>query len=263
MAVATSIEKVPRRLRKMLSGVPWLSIASLATVVTAWQVIGMTTDLRALPAVTEVWAAWWALYNEGIGEVLLNSLRTFAIGITIATIAAVVVTILMTVSLTARQVLTPYIDGGMSIPITATIPVLMLLFGLGDITRIIVVILFSVFVMIISMRAGVEKVNPDHLQMAAAFGADRRQVLRKVTLPSAFTLAITGIRLGITRGFRGMVTAEVIISTAGIGWLLIRSSRLFDLASVYAITGTIVVASAILTGTLGALERRVYRTSGS
>lgn len=242
---------------------PWLSVASLAVAAATWHVIGVTADFRAVPPITEVVSAWWALYHDGMVPALLNSLKTFAIGVLAALVVSVVTTVFMTLSLTARQVLQPYIDGGMSIPITATIPVLMLVFGLGEMTRIVVVFLFSVFVMIVSMRAGVEKVNPDHLQMAAAFGANRRQVLRKVTLPSAFSLAVTGVRLGIARGFRGMVTAEVIISTAGIGWLLIRSSRLFDLASVYAITATIVLVSALLTGLLGAIEKRVYRTAGS
>lgn len=252
-----------RRAAAVRTSLPWATVASLAAFLLLWEIIGRVGDLRALPPVSDVYDSWMAFYREGLlFTVLWESARTFLIGVSLAITAAIVVALLMHLSRTMEYVLAPYIDAGMSVPITATIPILMMVFGLGAATRVAVVFLYSFFIVVVSVQAGLKKVDPAHVQLADAFAASRGQVLRKITLPSAFPLAITGIRLGISRGMRGMVNAEVIISTAGIGWLLIRSSRQFDIAGVYAVTATIVVAAIAVMGLFSLLERTMFR-SGS
>lgn len=239
---------------------PWVSVCSLLTVAALWELIGRAAELRVLPPLSTVAQSWTAFYADGsLMSALAESAKTFGLGVGLATGAAIALTLLMSVSPTLEYVMEPYIDAGMSIPITATIPILMMAFGLGQTTRVAVVFLYAFFIMVVNMQAGLRKIDPLHSQLAAAYGASNAQIIRKITIPSAIPMAVTGMRLGLSRGMRGMVNAEVIISTAGIGWLLMRSSREFDIAGVYAITGTIVIASVTLMGVLSLLERAVLR----
>ncbi|MFY1632928.1 ABC transporter permease [Solwaraspora sp. WMMB335] len=239
---------------------PWVTAASLAVFLLLWEIIGRLADYRALPPVSEIYRTWLSFYQDGVlFTVLLESAKTFGMGIGLAIGTAIVVALLMSLSRTAEQVIAPYIDAGMSVPITATIPILMMVFGLGTATRVAVVFLYSFFIIVVSMQAGLKKVDPAHEQLAHAYAASPMQVIMKITLPSALPLAITGIRLGVSRGIRGMVNAEVIISTAGIGWLLMRSSREFNIAGVWAVTATIIAAALLVMGLVTLLERWFVR----
>ncbi|MFV2105529.1 ABC transporter permease [Micromonospora sp. LOL_015] len=232
----------------------------MAVFLALWEVFGRLADYRALPPVSEIYHTWLSFFQDGIlFSVLSESAKTFGMGIGVAIGAAVVVAVLMSLSRTVEQLIAPYIDAGMSVPITATIPILMMVFGLGAATRVAVVFLYSFFIIVVSMQAGLKNVNPAHEQLAHAYAASRTQTILKITLPSALPLAITGIRLGVSRGIRGMVNAEVIISTAGIGWLLMRSSREFNIAGVWAVTGTIIAAALIVMGLVTLLERTLVR----
>ena len=246
-------------LKKVSAGIPWLTILSLLTALTLWEIIGRLGLFRAVPAISMVWEAWLDLYNGNLLSVLATSASTFFWGFSTALIAAIGVAILTSLSKDVEYLLRPYIDAGMSIPITATIPILMMAFGISDTTRIAVVFLFSFFTMVISFQAGLDKVDPRHLDMALALNSSKFQVLTKIILPSALPLAMTGIRLGVSRAAHGLITAEVILATAGIGWLLIRASREFNIPGVYATTGTIVVITVLLMGAVSLFERRVYR----
>nr|MDT0662526.1 ABC transporter permease subunit [Micromonospora sp. DSM 115978] len=252
------------RLTSVAAKFPWVTAASLAVFLLTWETVGRLTDLRALPPISEIYDSWMGFYHDGIlFTVLAQSARTFAVGIGLAIVAAVVVALLMSLSRTVEHVLSPYIDVGMSVPITATLPILMMVFGLGMATRVAVVFLYAFFIMVVSMQAGLKKVDPAHLQMAHAYAASPLQVIMKITIPSALSMALTGVRLGVSRGIRGLVNAEVIISTIGIGWLLMRSSREFDIAGVYAVTATIVVAAILVMGFFTLIERRFVKNRSS
>jgi len=257
--VITTGDKQGWSLKRVTAGFPWLTILSIMTALTLWDTIGRLGLFRAVPAVSKVWDAWLELYSGDLLSVLGTSATTFLWGFSAALAAAVVVSILTSMSKSIDYLLRPYIDAGMSIPITATVPILMMAFGINDTTRIAVVFLFAFFTMVISFQAGLEKVDPRHLDMAHALNSSKTQILLKVVLPSALPLAMTGIRLGVSRAIHGLITAEVILATAGIGWLLIRASREFNIPGIYAVTGTIIVITVVLMGSVSVLERRIHR----
>lgn len=256
--------KLTSRITAVPAKFPWVTAASLAVFLLAWEIIGRLANYRALPPISEIYRTWMSFYEDGVLiDVLLVSAKTFGMGIGLAIAAAIVVALLMSLSRTVELVVAPYINAGMSVPITATIPILMMIFGLGTATRVAVVFLYSFFIIVVSMQAGLKKVDPVHLEMAHAYAASPKQIILKITLPSALSLAMTGIRLGVSRGIRGMVNAEVIISTAGIGWLLMRSSREFNIAGVWAVTATVIAVALIAMGLVTLLERRFVRGSAS
>jgi NitT/TauT family transport system permease protein len=167
--------------------------------------------------------------------------------------------VLTTLSRTLDYVLEPYINGFMSMPTSALIPVLMLIFGLGQTTRVVVVFLYGFFVIAVNTQAGLRQVDPVHAEMAKAFGARGFTYLRTVTIPTALPLMLTGIRLGISRSLKGMVNSETIISVTGIGALIIRFGRSFDVAGLYAVILIVIVLAVLLTSIIQIFENRFVR----
>lgn len=250
--------RIPSAPRQFLAELPIPTVLSLLTVIVAWEIVGRLGGFRALPPLTVVWEKWLEFAADGLWAALATSAGTFATGYLSAVVLAAATAVVMTASKSIGYLFRPVIDAGMSIPITAVIPVLMMIFGLGNETRIVVVFLFCYFTMVVSMQAGLEKVNPALREMAQAFAATPVQTFWRIVVPTALPLAVTGMRLGVSRAIHGLVNSEVIIATAGIGWLLIRSSREFDIPGVYAVTGTIVVATIAIMGLATLLERRAF-----
>jgi NitT/TauT family transport system permease protein len=238
----------------LLARIPWLSVLSIVVVATTWEILGRAHVFRVLPALSEIGAVWLQLWNDGEFDVIFVSLKTFGIGIVLSIIVSLIIAIFTSISRTADYVLKPFIDVAMSLPITAVIPILIIIFGLGEETRIAVVFLYSFFIITVNMQAGVKSVDPTHIEMARTFAASQPVIVRRIVLRSALPLVVTGIRLGITRGIKGMINAEVIIGTVGIGALLIQQSHEFDIPAVFAVTGTIVALGMVLIGFVALLE---------
>lgn len=242
-----------------LKASPWLSVVSVGTVAILWELVGRTGRFRVVPPISEIWSTWLELFRRGDFSVVWVSLQTFSVGILLAIGVALIVAVITTISRIADYVLKPYIDVMMSIPITAIIPILMVVFGLGQETRVAVVFLYAVFIIVINMQSGIRSVDPSHIEMARAFAAPQSVIIRKIVLRSAVPMVVTGIRLGIMRGLKGMINAEVIIGTAGIGYLLMREGHSFNIAGVFAVTGTIIAMALTLLLVLSGLERLALR----
>jgi NitT/TauT family transport system permease protein len=250
--------KVKRnRLREFLTA--RLQIVSLLTAATLWEILGQAQLFRFLPPISDVITSWFRLVEEGRLNAIGISLQSLAIGYSLALVLGLIVAVITTRWRTVDYVLDPYINTLMTTPTTALVPVLMLLFGLGIETRIVVIFLYTFFVIVVNAQSGFRSVNPSHVEMARAFGAGGPEILRRVIVPSSLPLLLTGIRLGMSRALRGMINAEVIISVTGIGALLIRYGRLFDMASLYAIILTIVGLAVIAVSIITLIEKRTLR----
>lgn len=245
------------RARTLLSDhVQWIS---LATAIVLWEIVGRLELFSFLPPFSAVVAAWLELVGEGKLSVFIVSLQALAWGFSISLVMALLVALVTSSSETARYVLDPYINAMMSLPTVVLVPVLSLLFGLGFMTRVVVIFLYAFFVILVNTQAGLRVVDPAHVEMARSFGMSRSELFRKVTLPAALPLVLTGIRLGLSRGLRGMVNAEVIISVTGIGALLILYGRRFNMPSLYAIVISVILLSVLATTAISVLERRFLR----
>lgn len=239
-----------------------LPVISVATFLVILEVVGRLELTRVIPPFSAVVATLVDLWRGGHLESFGMSLQALAIGFGLALVLGLIVGVLTTVSKTIDYVLEPYINAFMSIPTSALIPVLMLVFGLELATRIVVVFLYGFFVIAVNTQAGLRQVDPAHAEMAKAFGAKGWTYLRKVTIPTALPLILTGIRLGISRSLKGMVNSETVISVTGIGALIIRFGRTFDVAGLYAVILLIIVMAVALTSIIQMIETKFTRRTG-
>lgn len=242
---------VPRSMTRRRSRGPaaflrrnWVSIASALALLAAWEIAGHLADFPYLPPVSKVLVALWTLLLNGtILKALMTTLVALVIGLVVAILLGISVGTAIGLSRTARYALGPYIDALMSAPMTAFVPLFILLFGLGIETRVIVVITFAFFPIVVNTQAGMMAAREDLLEMARSFGASRWEVFWKVRLPMSYDHIATGLRMSMARGVEGNITGEVLIAAVGIGALVTQYGRAYTTDRLFAIVIVIVCLS--------------------
>lgn len=151
----------------------------------------------------------------------------------------------------------PFLVGFYSIPKIALAPLFILWFGLGTAPKIVMAALLVYFVVFVNTATGIREVRPGLLQVCRVLGASRRDLLLKVTLPSAAPAIVASVRITVTRAIEGALLSEFVASTQGLGYLVARASREFDIATVFA--GIVIIAVVVIAanGLLRLLQARL------
>jgi NitT/TauT family transport system permease protein len=222
----------------------WIGILSAAILIAAWEIVGIVADYPYLPPVSKILAALWQLLLNGtILRALSTTLLALFIGLATAIVLGITVGTAMGLSATARFALGPYVDALMSAPMTAFVPLFILLFGLGIETRVVVVILFAFFPIVVNTQAGMMAAREDLIEMARSFGATPRKIFFKVRLPMSYDHIRAGLRMSMARGVEGNITGEVLIAAVGLGGLVTQYGRAFTADRLFAVVIVIVCMS--------------------
>jgi NitT/TauT family transport system permease protein len=232
-----------------------LSIVSLAIL---WETVGRALDSTLIPPLTQIGAAWWKLFSSG--KLIANlsmSLTTLVTGFCLAAFIGVVIGLLMGRFRAIEHFLDLYVNALMSAPTTAFVPVLILWLGLGMESRIAVVFLFAIFVIIINTMTGVKQVDTVLVEMARSFGAKEREIFFKIMLPAALPAIMAGLRLGMGRAVKGMVTAEMLLTLTGIGALIMQYGSSFATDSLFAVILTILLVAMAAMKAVQWIDRRL------
>ena len=232
-----------------------ISILSLAVL---WEVTGRIMDSTLIPPLSRIGAAWWKLLASGkLAANLTLSLTTLAAGFFLAVAIGIIIGLLMGRFRAVEHFLDLYVNVLMSAPTTAFVPVLIMWFGLGVESRIAVVFLFAVFVIIINTMTGVKQVDSVFVEMARSFGAKEKEIFFKIILPAAMPAIMAGVRLGMGRAVKGMVTAEMLLTLTGIGAMIMQYGSSFATDSLFAVILTILIIAMITMRAVQWLDRRL------
>ena len=150
-----------------------------------------------------------------------------------------------------------------SAPLSAIVPVLMILFGFGEKTIVAAVFLFAIWIIVLDTRAGVRHISPSLIEMARSYGASRPALYAKIILWAALPEILAGIRLGLIRGVKGVVIGQLLVAIVGYGALFETFSRNFRMAEFWALT-IILFAFALLIAELierAEVQSRILRRS--
>ena len=107
----------------------------------------------------------------------------------------------------------------LSAPLSALVPVIMVVSGIGETTIVLTVVLFAIWIIMLNARAGVRSISPSLVEMARSFGASFTQSFRHIYLWAALPEIIAGIRLGLIRAVKGVIIGQLLISVVGFGTL--------------------------------------------
>lgn len=212
-------------------------MASLLVWGVLWELVGRLGIIFILPPLSDVLAAAVDLVQEPTWQAAtLSTLRAFAIGMALAIGIGIPLGILMGRSRTADDLLGMWVNIFSSAPLSALVPVLMILFGFGEATIVAAVFLFAVWIVVLDTRAGVRHIAPSLIEMARSYGASRPAMFGKVVVKAALPEILAGVRLGLIRGVKGVVIGQLLVSIVGYGALFETFSRNFRMTQFWALT---------------------------
>jgi NitT/TauT family transport system permease protein len=229
-----------------------------------WEVVGRSGLVFLLPPFSAVLLATGELVaSRKFADAALLTLYIFLVGMAISIAIGVPLGILMGRVRAANQLLGMWVNLFVSAPLTALVPVIMLLFGFGHTTMIVTVVLFAVWIIALDTYAGVRHVSPSLVDMARSFGASRAQLYGKVLIWAALPEILAGIRLGVIRGVKGMIIGQLLISIVGLGELFELYSRNFLMEQFWALTILVFAFALLASEAIGMIERRIEYYAGA
>src|SRR5438552_611127 len=183
----------------------------------------------------------------------------FLVGYGMAIVIGVPLGILMGWYGRINAVLDPFVSALYATPRIALLPLLMIWFGIGLMSKIAIVFLGAIFPILVNTITGVRTLHADFVKVARSFGASDRQIFLTVALPSSVPLLLTGLRLGLGHALVGIVVGEMYGATHGLGFLIATSGARFQTDKL--MVGIILIAAAgvALTELLRLIERRFER----
>ncbi len=192
-----------------------------------WEAIAAASMPIFFPPPEEVALAFWtSLTNGTLVEHVLMSYFRILVGWVIGCALAIPLGLLAGRSRFVRAVLEPYIEFFRFIPPIAFITLFLIWFGLGEVSKILLIVYTSLFVAFINTLAGAMAVDVEKIRAAQCMGASARQTFIHVVVPATVPHIVTGIRLALGNAFMTVVAAELVAAQSGVGHL-IWNSRLF------------------------------------
>jgi len=237
-----------------------VGIVSVVVGLLLWELISRMFVANALflAAPSQVIAAIAKLAATGeLARHVGISASEFLVGYAIASVLGIAVGLLIASNETVKQALQPWVAGLYATPTIALGPLFILWVGIGIWSKVLVVILLVFFPVVINTEAGLRTTSPRLIEMLRSFGASRRQIFFKVSLPSATPFILAGLKLGIGRGLIGVVVAELFGSRAGLGQLINQSADTFNMPYLFAAVAILAGAGIVMTAGFTWLERRL------
>lgn len=170
----------------------------------------------------------------------ISTLRVFG-AFALACIVGIPLGIAMGMSSVARGIFDPPIEFYRPIPPLAYLPLMIIWFGIDELSKTLLIFLSVLAPVALGARAGVRSAAIEQIHAAYSFGATRWQVIRMVIMPSAMPEIFTAMRIGIGFGWTTLVAAEMVASTAGLGYMVLSASKFLQTPIV--IMGIIVIAA--------------------
>jgi NitT/TauT family transport system permease protein len=183
----------------------------------------------------------------------------FLVGYGLAVLVGVPLGILMGWYSRLNAILEPFVSALYATPRIALLPLVMIWFGIGIMSKIAIVFLGAIFPILVNTITGVRTIDADFVKVARSFGATDRQLFLTVALPSSVPMLLSGLRLGLGHALVGIVVGEMYGATHGLGFLIAVSGARFQTDKV--MVGIILIAGAgvLLAELLRQIERRFER----
>lgn len=239
-----------------------LTVSSPIFMLLLWEVLSRTAmiDPRFFPPPTEIVATFWELLASGelMGHIGVSLYRIFA-GFLLGVIPGIVIGLLMGLYSPIRHFVQPIVMALMPIPTLALLPIIIILFGIGDLSKVVTIAGSVFFPVVINTAAGVLNIEQIHMDVAKNYGADSKDYFMKIAFPGALPVMLEGIQMGQAIALLTIVAAEMMGSVSGIGFLIWTSYKAFLLKKMY--VGLILISffGYLFSLLLRGLQRKILR----
>ncbi len=239
-------------------GIKLPAMSSLLIWALLWEIVGQLDLTFFIPPLSQVIATLFEIIGTApFLKALSETAYAFLMGVFFAIAIGVPVGILMGKSRFLDELLLPWVNIFVSAPLTALVPVLMVLFGFGLTSIIITTTLFAIWIIILNARAGVRQINRSLVDMARSFGASPLDAFTKIYFWAALPEILGGVRIGVIRAVKGVIIGQLLISIVGFGALFELYASNFLMGHFWAVLIVLFALAFSISEFLGYLERKV------
>jgi NitT/TauT family transport system permease protein len=237
-----------------------LPLASLAGILLLWELCGRLGLLNPLffPVPSLIAVAFFTMLADGEiqANLSITLLRVFA-GFLIGTIPGITIGLVMGASEKTRLLLDPLVAAMYPMPKLAIFPLLMIIFGIGEFSKIMAIAIGCFFLVLINAMAGVRNINRVYFEVAKNYGASKGQLFTRVILPASLPMIFTGIRLALGTSLIIVVGVEFISANYGIGALIWNAWETFEIEKLYVGIFLCAILGILFTVVLKQAEERI------
>lgn len=233
-----------------------LPVTSLLILLAVWEICVwlFAVPVYLLPAPSAIWAAAYEIagaFPKHIAATLYTVLAGFFVSVAIAIPLGVGIS----VNRLASEALYPLLVFANAIPVIAVAPIIVVMFGTGIESRLIINFLVCFFPIMVATAAGVLDTPKAYLDLSRASGAGFFQELMTIRMPHAVPFVFSGLKIGITLSVIGAVVGEFITSQSGLGYLIVSATTNFDLAQAMAAVVVLALMSVVLFQAVQVIQR--------
>jgi len=191
--------------------------------------------------------------NGAFTKDLVISLTRIFSGVLVGGGAGLIMGLIMGWSRSTRKILDPIVAALHPVPKFALLPMVLIIFGLGESSRTVMVSIGAFFPMLVNTMTGVLQINPTYYEVVENYGATKLDIFRKVVLPGSLPYVMTGARLSIKSAMTITIGVEMVFGNTGLGsilWLAWETMRLVYMYAALLIVSIIGLGSVLLLDTL-------------
>lgn len=223
-----------------------------------WQAGANRSNALMIPGFFETMAAASRMLITGeFWNAMLISNQSLVIGFSLAIVTGIPIGAAMGRFRILEKLTEPIVSILLVTPMAAIIPLIMMAIGIGLTSRVLLVYVFSVVMILVQTKTGVRQTDAALIEMSRAFGASEFKIWREILLPASVPSIMTGIRIGLGRAITGMVIAELLLVSVGLGGLVLRYRGFFRAADMYALIILIVAQALLLVQGARKLEQQI------
>jgi len=210
------------------------ALYSFVLVIIVWQAVAMLLKIPIIPTPTAVFTDILQIFQSRMEIHLLYSLGRIIAGIAISILLGVSLGLLMGYFAKADKILSPLIYFTYPVPKIALLPIVMLLFGLGEASKLIMIVLIIVFQIIITARDAVKNIPQEIFRSLQSLGAGRRQIFSEIIIPASLPEVITATRLALGTAVSILFFTETFGTEYGMGYFIMDAWMRVNYLDMYA-----------------------------
>lgn len=260
-ATASSLAR-RRSIGSSLQQVFFGALGILSFLVLWWAAVTFTRVGLLMPSPIEVFKFFFRSFVEPIGKLTMTqhiwiSFKRVMIGYLAGVILGIICGAGMGVSKLFEAAFKPLFELLRPIPTIAWIPLAILWFGSGEMTKYFIIFYGAFTTVTLNAYAGVRQADPTLIGAAKMLGAKDNQILWKVILPSAIPNIAAGMQVGLSAGWMGLIAAEMVRSKEGLGWIVIMGQETANMTQILAGMITIAVMGLLLATLMRYVEKEL------
>jgi len=237
-------------------------IGILIILIALWEILAkleiidsfiMSSPSRIIQTVVDLYSSGSLFYH------IMTTLNEAIIGFLIATILGTLIAIVLWWNETIRKILDPYLVVLNSLPKIALGPIIIIWVGVGTSAIVTMDILIMIIITVITMLNTFNQVDNSKIMLLKSMGASKIQILFKLVLPSSIMEFISLLKINVGLTWVGTIMGEYLVSRAGLGYLIIYGSQIFNLDLVMASTIILCILAALMYFVVAFIEKRVNK----